>query len=237
MQTLNINAQETIALNLAELKAALNSDGVIIQEKIGGTRYHLVITPGADLNGRPTGRAQILMRNHKIVPALASLFSTESEKLALGAYLADCMYPEGIVIDGEIAVKGMTLASSNNELLKRVQLKPARLNMYVFGVLELSQLVKDPNAPLPTSNLMMEELADRELVNLKEYIGAFTWLRPKADLVYSLEELITLYEYIRTERGPTITLKSASDTVKRGAASGWWDVTEEDIASIMQEIK
>lgn len=226
--TLKINAPKPVAYNERAVREQVETVGIIAQEKLDGIRYHLVITPGADLNGYPTARGQFLSRSHKVIPSLAGMFSTEEEQLALGAYLAESLYPNGLVVDGEAMVKGMTFQASSGRLRSKAHLKASELNLYVYGIMSLAELLADTKADITATNSLMEMHVEVGVAQLQEFLKEFTWLRPQTTDIYTMEDLQTLYNHVRDNGGEGLVLKAMMEPLKRGKKVGWWKMKPDD---------
>lgn len=224
-----INAAKPVSFNEKAIAKRLEQTGSLIADlKLDGVRCHLVIKPTADIGGRPAARLYAISRTNKSLPSLVSLYSSPEEQLRLARFLAESRYPEGIVIDGEATVRGMTFQQGCGRLRKKAALPKEDLVFYVYGVLPLTDLVADSKADIETSNCVMQMHCDVALYQLRKEFPEVSWTKPTSYEVYNMEGLMEIYEQVREAGHEGLVIKDPLDVWHRGKKAGWWKMKNSD---------
>ncbi|CAI9888929.1 DNA ligase [Escherichia phage vB_Eco_Bam] len=187
-----------------------------------------MIKPTADINGRPAARAYFLSRTNKMIAALRSAWLSNEEQLALGQFLQESRWPEGIVLDGEAMVKGMDFNASSGRLRSDAQLPLSQLTYVLYGVLPASELEASETADLSLSNVMIQVISQVTIHQLKELLKPIDWQLAESWDVYDMEQINELFEEQLSLGREGLVLKDPMAPWKRGKKTGWWKVKNED---------
>lgn len=224
-----INPAKPVAYKESAIQKALDKSGSLIADrKYDGVRCHIVIKPTADINGRPAARAYFLSRTNKMIAALRSAWLSNEEQLALGQFLQESRWPEGIVLDGEAMVKGMDFNSSSGRLRSDAQLPLSQLTYVLYGVLPASELEASETADLSLSNVMIQVISQVTIHQLKELLKPIDWQLAESWDVYDMEQINELFEEQLSLGREGLVLKDPMAPWKRGKKTGWWKVKNED---------
>ncbi|CAH6634554.1 ATP-dependent ligase [Escherichia phage vB_Eco_Mak] len=224
-----INPAKPVAYKESAIQKALDKSGSLIADrKYDGVRCHIVIKPTADINGRPAARAYFLSRTNKMIAALRSAWLSNEEQLALGQFLQESRWPEGIVLDGEAMVKGMDFNASSGRLRSDAQLPLSQLTYVLYGVLPASELEASETADLSLSNVMIQVISQVTIHQLKELLKPIDWQLAESWDVYDMEQINELFEEQLSLGREGLVLKDPMAPWKRGKKTGWWKVKNED---------
>lgn len=224
-----VNAAKPVKYSEKAIAARLASSGSLIADvKLDGLRCHLVIKPTADINGRRAARCYALSRTNKMIPSLVELFSTPEEQLRLAVFLAESRYPDGVIVDGEALVKGMTFQQSSGRLRSKKALPVNQLLFYVYGILPLSEIMANDKADIDTANCVMQMHVRVALHQLRVNLPEVAWTETPSYDVFSMDELNELYENVRAAGHEGLVVKDPMDCWHRGKKVGWWKVKPED---------
>lgn len=226
-----VNAAKPVKYSEKAIAARLASSGSLIADvKLDGLRCHLVIKPTADINGRRAARCYALSRTNKMIPALVELFSTPEEQLRLAMFLAESRYPDGIIVDGEALVKGMTFQQSSGRLRSKKALPVNQLLFYVYGILPLHEVMANDKLDIDTANCVMQMHVRVALHQLRKELPEVAWMETPSYDVFSMDELNELYERVRESGHEGLVIKDPMDCWHRGKKAGWWKVKPSDEA-------
>lgn len=224
-----INPAKPVAYKESAIQKALDKSGSLIADrKYDGVRCHIVIKPTADINGRPAARAYFLSRTNKMIAALRSAWLSNEEQLALGQFLQESRWPEGIVLDGEAMVKGMDFNASSGRLRSDAQLPLSQLTYVLYGVLPASELEASETADLSLSNVMIQVISQVTIHQLKELLKPIDWQLAESWDVYDMEQINELFEEQLSLGREGLVLKDPMAPWKRGKKTGWWKVKDND---------
>lgn len=224
-----INPAKPVAYKESAIQKALDKSGSLIADrKYDGVRCHIVIKPTADINGRPAARAYFLSRTNKMIAALRSAWLSNEEQLALGQFLQESRWPEGIVLDGEAMVKGMGFNASSGRLRSDAQLPLSQLTYVLYGVLPAAELEASETADLSLSNVMIQVISQVTIHQLKELLKPIDWQLAESWDVYDMEQINELFEEQLSLGREGLVLKDPMAPWKRGKKTGWWKVKNED---------
>lgn len=226
-----VNAAKPVKYSEKAIAARLASSGSLIADvKLDGLRCHLVIKPTADINGRRAARCYALSRTNKMIPSLVELFSTPEEQLRLAVFLAESRYPDGIIVDGEALVKGMTFQQSSGRLRSKKALPVNQLLFYVYGILPLHEVMANDKLDIDTANCVMQMHVRVALHQLRKELPEVAWMETPSYDVFSMDELNELYERVRESGHEGLVIKDPMDCWHRGKKAGWWKVKPSDEA-------
>lgn len=226
-----VNAAKPVKYSEKAIAARLASSGSFIADvKLDGLRCHLVIKPTADINGRRAARCYALSRTNKMIPSLVELFSTPEEQLRLDVFLAESLYPDGIIVDGEALVKGMTFQQSSGRLRSKKALPVNQLLFYVYGILPLNEVMANDKLDIDTANCVMQMHVRVALHQLRKELPEVAWMETPSYDVFSMDELNELYERVRESGHEGLVIKDPMDCWHRGKKAGWWKVKPSDEA-------
>lgn len=217
---ITVNPYKAVSFVQSSIEKALDKAGSLIAEiKYDGVRGCLVVSPQEDLKAK----CDAFSRTSKILPALAQFDYECLERW--GKFLDKAIYPQGLMIDGELLVKGKSFQESSGILRRKKQLPKSDLIVRVYAVVPLD--VVRSGEDLDVSNSLMHYHVDATVYRLKEFFPEITWLIAERHDVFSMEELNILYEEKREEGHEGLVIKDPMDIYKRGKKTGWFKMKEE----------
>lgn len=227
---LTINACKPVKFNDKAIAKVLDTSGSIIADiKHDGVRCELVICHSADIQGRPAARAYAFSRSDKLLPSLHELFMSDTDRIALGQLLRESLYPSGIVIDGEVMVKGMTFQKSSGRIRSKQPIPAEQLEFVVYGYLPLQHFVdNDKRETLDVAACVMQEQIKVLVLQLKELLPSVSWTQCQSYNVFDMPSLYELYEKVREAGHEGLVLKDPLHPWHRGKKVGWWKMKSED---------
>jgi ATP-dependent DNA ligase len=225
-----INAAKPVKFHNKAIKEALERNGSLIANvKYDSVRCHLVIKPSADSNGQPSARAYAFSRTDKLLPSLRELFSSDDDRIALGQLLSESLYPDGLIVDGEALVKGVTFQQGSGILRRKEAIDISRLEYRIYGVMPLSHFLEnDKRVSLDVSNCVMQAQLEVVTMQLQELLPSMDWQLAETYDVYSMEELFALYDSVRERKLEGLVIKEPLKPWHRGKKVGWWKMKPED---------
>lgn len=230
INNLIINPCKPVDFNEKAVALVIERSGSLIADiKHDGVRCELVIKPTADINGRPAGRAYAFSRSDKLLPSLRELFTDEKDQLLLGQLLRESLYPTGIVIDGEVMVKGMTFQKSSGRIRSKQPIPVEQLEFVVYGYLPLQHFVdNDKRATFDTATCVMQEQIKVLVIQLRDILPQMSWSQCQSYDVFDLPSLYELYEHVREAGHEGLVLKDPLHPWHRGKKVGWWKMKPEN---------
>lgn len=225
-----INAAKPVKFNEKAIREALERNGSLIADvKYDSVRCHLIVKPTADINGQPAAKAYAFSRTDKLLPALKELFYSEADQIALGQFLSESLYPEGLVLDGEMMVKGVSFQVGSGMLRRKASLPVSDLLYKLYGVMPLKHFEpENKHVDLAISNCVMQEQLKVVLHQVNELLPSLDWELATSHDVFSMEELFELYETVRAEGHEGMVIKEPLKPWHRGKKVGWWKMKPED---------
>lgn len=243
MTTLKINPYKAVDYKESSIESSLGAAGSLIADvKYDGVRGELIIEPSKGYN--------FLSRVSKEVPALTYLKETHSERW--DKFLNDDrqLFPQGLLIDGELMVKDVDFNTSSG-LLRTKWLKDSnsmfdeigyydikgqhpfcldlsKLEMVVYAIVPIDIIKSGSDKNYPVMNCIMQEHVKVTVGLLKEYFPEIDWKTPETYDVFSMNELKELYELKRSEGHEGLVIKDPWGIYKRGKKTGWWKMKPED---------
>lgn len=230
INTLTINPCKPVKFNEKAIAKVLERSGSIIADiKHDGVRCELVIAPGDDITGQPAARAYAFSRSDKLLPSLHELFMSDSDRIALGQLLRESLYPSGIVIDGEVMVKGMTFQKSSGRIRTKKPIPVEELEFVIYGYLPLYHFRdNDKRETLDVASCVMQEQIKVLLCQLQELLPRMSWSQCQSYDVFDLPSLYELYEKVREVGHEGLVLKDPLHPWHRGKKVGWWKMKPDD---------
>lgn len=217
---ITVNPYKAVSFVQSSIEKALEKAGSLIAEiKYDGVRGCLVVSPQEGLQAK----CEVFSRTSKILPSLSQFDYECLERW--GKFLDKSIYPQGLMIDGELLVKGKSFQESSGILRRKKQLPKSDLIVRVYAVVPLD--VVRSGADLDVSNALMHYHVDATVTRLKEFFPEITWLIAERHDVFSMEELNILYEEKREEGHEGLVIKDPMDIYKRGKKTGWFKMKEE----------
>lgn len=217
---ITVNPFRAVSFVQSSIEKALEKAGSLIAEiKYDGVRGCLVVSPQEDLKAK----CDAFSRTSKILPSLSQFDYDCLERW--GKFLDKAIYPQGLMIDGELLVKGKSFQESSGTLRRKKQLPKSDLIVRVYAVVPLD--VVRSGEDLDVSNSLMHYHVDATVARLKEFFPEITWLIAERHDVFSMEELNILYEEKREEGHEGLVVKDPMDIYKRGKKTGWFKMKEE----------
>ena len=224
-----INPANPVKFNEAAVAKIIDEQGSIIADiKSDGVRCELVIKPCEDVRDQPAARCYAFSRSDKLLPALRELFQTDDDRLALGQLLRESRYPEGIVIDGEMMVKGVDFQTGSGLLRRKAPIDVARLEYVVYGYIPLDHIItKGKRESLPTVNCVMQAQIGVLIHQVKELLPTLSWSQVTSYDVFDMPSLYELYETVREAGHEGLVLKAPLSPWHRGKKVGWFKMKNE----------
>ncbi|AXY81944.1 DNA ligase [Dickeya phage Mysterion] len=233
----------------AIVKALAVAESLIADIKHDGVRLNLCVKSLTDRDdGETDAFAQYLSRVGKTIPALEHLngFSERWFK-----FLNDDEQPfsAGLMIDGEVMVKGVDFNTSsgllrtkwlkpNNEAFASCypgrgtkvpfHLDPKRLKVVVYGVVPMD--VVESGEDYDVMNVLMQMHCAVQVALLERHFPEIEWVLPETHNVFSMEELHALYANVRELGHEGLVVKDPFGIYRRGKKSGWWKMKPENEA-------
>ncbi|CDM12534.1 DNA ligase, phage-associated [Cronobacter phage Dev2] len=251
MTTIKTNPHRAVDYSESGVKKALEAAGSLEAEvKYDGVRLNIPVFPD--------GRTEWLSRESKPLPALAHLSTSGQDIGACRAsdwrwFLKQAGHEvSGLMIDGEVMVKGVDFNTSsglirtkwlkkNNrefhagdireEMFKSSWKEPFQLGqkflqVVVYGVIDLN-VINDPKAEGPIHSVTRLK-AEAIVPLLQKYFPEIDWVLSESHTVYDLESLNSLYEEKRLEGHEGLVVKDPLGKYKRGKKSGMWKMKPEE---------
>lgn len=255
MTTIKTNPHRAVDYSESGVKKALEAAGSLEAEvKYDGVRLNIPVFP--------TGETQWLSRESKELPALSWLSVPEGIHQSPGEqqkasdwrwFLKQAGHEvSGLMIDGEVMVKGVDFNTSsglirtkwlkkNNrefhagdireEMFKSSWKEPFQLGqkflqVVVYGVIDLN-VINDPKAEGPIHSVTRLK-AEAIVPLLQKYFPEIDWVLSESHTVYDLESLNSLYEEKRLEGHEGLVVKDPLGKYKRGKKSGMWKMKPEE---------
>ncbi len=225
---ININPFKPVNFKESSVRKVVETSGAIASVKYDGVRAHLVIKPTADIEGKPAARLYAMSRTNKLIPALRGLFISLEDQLRLGQFLSESVYPEGLILDGEMLVKGVDFHTGAGLLRRKTLLKPEELQYMVYGVLPLKDVEEDSKTDIAISYTVMSAQVYVILHQLIELLNELEWYQEETYEVYNMESLQELYEDIRSKGHEGLIVKDPMTPYKRGKKTGYWKMKSEE---------
>lgn len=230
MLNLCINPAKPVKFNEKAIAKVIETQGSIIADiKSDGVRCELVIKPCEDVRGQPAARCYAFSRSDKLLPALRELFQSDDDRIKLGQLLSESCYPEGMVIDGEMMVKGVDFQTGSGMLRRKTSIAVDKLEYVIYGYLPLSHITQsDKRVSLDVANCVMQAQIGVLIHQVKELLPALSWSQVTSYDVFDLPSLYELYEKVREAGHEGLVLKAPLAVWHRGKKVGWWKMKPED---------
>ena len=230
MNPLCINPAKPVKFNEKAIVKILAEQGSIIADiKHDGVRCELVIKPTSDIQGRPAARCYAFSRSDKLLPALRELFQSDEDRIAMGQLLRESLYPEGIVIDGEMMVKGVDFQTGSGMLRRKTPISVDKLEYVMYGYLPLAHFRdNDKRATFDKATCVMQAQIGVLIHQVKELLPTLSWSQVTSYDVFDLPSLYELYEQVREAGHEGLVLKAPLSPWHRGKKVGWYKLKAED---------
>ncbi|MGL5784890.1 MAG: hypothetical protein ACRCYZ_05485, partial [Alphaproteobacteria bacterium] len=232
MNPITINPCKPVKFNLKAIAKALDTSGSLIADiKHDGVRCELVIKPTADIDGKLAARCYAFSRSDKLLPSMREIFTSPADQIQLGWLLSESRYPKGIVIDGEVMVKGMTFQKSSGRIRSKKPIPVEELEFIVYGYLPLAHFTNpfnDKRTVLDVATCVMQAQIGVLIHQLKELLPAMSWSQVQSYDVFDLASLDELYEEVRAAGHEGLVIKDPLAPWHRGKRNGWWKMKPED---------
>lgn len=215
-------------------KAAEKAGSLIADVKYDGVRGNILVAPAS-------GSAW-LSRVGKTIPALEHLngFEGRWDKL-----LADdrWIYPQGVMLDGELLVKGVSFSKGAGLLrtkwLKKTNyqfdqqgfepikcdkvpfnLDTKHLEVRLYALLPLDKV--QAGEDIDVMNCVMQVQCQQMVMVLREHFPEITWEIAETYDVFDMQSLNELYAEVRERGLEGLIVKDPLGTYRRGKKAGWW---------------
>lgn len=219
VQTITVNPYKAVSFVQSSIEKALEKAGSLIAEvKYDGVRGCIVAHPLGSV-----AECSVFSRTSKIIPSLSQFDYGCCERW--GKFLDKSIYPQGMMIDGELMVKGKTFQESSGILRRKAQLPKEQLIVRVYAIVPLDVVKSGEDHDV--SNGLMHTHVDVTVERLKEFFPEVTWLVAERHDVFSMEELNELYDEKRSEGHEGLIIKDPLDIYKRGKKTGWFKMKSE----------
>ncbi|MGL5965368.1 MAG: hypothetical protein ACRCZ2_13385 [Fusobacteriaceae bacterium] len=204
-------------------KVLAQSGSLIADIKLDGVRCELVITPADD----GLADCYAMSRSDKPLPALVNLFNEDRE--ALATLLRESPYPDGLIIDGEMLVKGEDFQTGAGMLRRKTSIETERLRYVIYGLLPLQFILEnDKRETVDISACFMQARLEVFIHQVKELLPSLSWELVQSYDVFNMESLYELYETVREAGHEGLVLKDPMHPWHRGKKTGWWKMKPED---------
>lgn len=220
MSNFNVNPYRAVSFNEKAIRRAIEKDGsVIVDTKYDGVRGCLVVEHKGD-----HASAEVFTRTNKTLASLASFDS--GMQLKWLTFLEDFIFPNGMMIDGELMVKGETFQKSAGILRRKTPIDPSRLQYVVYAVLPIEAARSPDDYEMPMALIKMHAAVTVE--RLKSLFPEIDWVLAASTDVFAFEELEDIYAQARKDGLEGILVKETLGNYKRGKKSGWWKMKSEE---------
>lgn len=223
-------------------KAAEKAGSLIADVKYDGVRGNILVAPAS-------GSAW-LSRVGKAIPALEHLngFEGRWDKL-----LADdrWIYPQGVMLDGELLVKGVSFSKGAGLLrtkwLKKTNyqfdqqgfepikgdkvpfcLDTKHLEVRLYALLPLDKV--QAGEDIDVMNCVMQVQCQQMVMVLREHFPEISWEIAETYDVFDMQSLNELYAEVRERDLEGLIVKDPLGKYRRGKKTGWWKMKPENEA-------
>lgn len=226
LPTFTLNPCKPVKFNAKAIEKVIERAGSIIADiKLDGVRCELVIVPAEDGHAR----CYAMSRSDKPLPALSQLFTSEADTAALGTLLKESPFPEGLIIDGEMLVKGVDFQTGSGALRRKTPIETERLRYVIYGILPLSFIVEnDKRTTVDISACFMQARLEVFIHQVRELLPSLSWELVQSYDVFDMASLYELYENVREAGHEGLVLKDPLHPWHRGKKVGWWKMKPED---------
>lgn len=220
MSNFNVNPYRAVSFNEKAIRKAIAKDGsVIVDTKYDGVRGCLVVEHKGD-----HASAEVFTRTNK---TLASLNGFDlGLQFHWKTFLEDFIFPTGMMIDGELMVKGETFQKSAGILRRKTRLPNSRLQFVVYAVLPIEAASSPDDYEMPMAIIKMHAAVTVDRLNT--LFPEIEWILAASTDVFSFEELEELYAQARKDGLEGLLIKETLGNYKRGKKSGWWKMKSEE---------
>lgn len=224
LPTFTLNPCKPVKFNEKAIAKVLATSGSLIADiKLDGVRCELVITPSDD----GLADCYAMSRSDKPLPALVNLFNEDRE--ALATLLRESPYPDGLIIDGEMLVKGEDFQTGAGMLRRKTPIETERLYYVIYGLLPLQFILdNDKRETVDVSACFMQARLEVFIHQVKELLPALSWELVQSYDVFDMASLYELYETVREAGHEGLVLKDPLHPWHRGKKTGWWKLKGED---------
>lgn len=215
-------------------KAAEKAGSLIADVKYDGVRGNILVAP--------TSGSAWLSRVGKTIPALEHLngFEDRWDKL-----LEDdrWIYPQGVMLDGELLVKGVSFSKGAGLLrtkwLKKTNyqfdqqgfepikgdkapfnLDTKHLEVRLYALLPLDKV--QAGEDIDVMNCVMQVQCQQMVMVLREHFPEISWEIAETYDVFDMQSLNELYSEVRERGLEGLIVKDPLGTYRRGKKAGWW---------------
>lgn len=223
MSNFNVNPYRAVSFNEKAIRKAIAKDGsVIVDTKYDGVRGCLVVEPTTN---KEWASAEVFTRTNK---QLASLLNFDMGTMhRWKTFLEDFIFPSGMMIDGELMVKGETFQKSAGILRRKTPIDTSRLQFVVYAVLPIEAARSTEDYEMPMAIIKMHAAVTVERLNA--LFPEIEWILAASTDVFSFEELGDLYTQARKDGLEGLLVKETLGFYKRGKKSGWWKMKPDDV--------
>lgn len=219
-----INPAKPVKFNEKAIAKVIEAQGSVIADiKYDSVRCELVIKPCEDIMGKPAARCYAMSRSDKLLPALRELFQSDEDRIALGQLLEESLYPDGMIIDGEMMVKGVDFQTGSGMLRRKTPIEVEKLEYVIYGYLPLNHITQnDKRASFEVANCVMQAQIGVLIHQVKELLPALGWKQVESYDVFDIPSLHELYEKVREAGHEGLVVKAPLNDWHRGKKAGWW---------------
>ncbi|MGL5565512.1 MAG: hypothetical protein ACRDC4_07240 [Plesiomonas sp.] len=230
MLNITLNPAKPVKFNEKAIAEIIETQGSVIADiKSDGVRCELVIKPSEDVQGKPAARCYAFSRSDKLLPALRELFTSDEDRIKMGQLLSESLYPEGMVIDGEMMVKGVDFQTGSGMLRRKTPIAVDKLEYVIYGYLPLSHFTdSDKRESFSVANCVMQAQIGVLIHQVKELLPSLSWSQVTSYDVFDIESLHELYEQVREAGHEGLVIKAPLNPWHRGKKVGWWKMKPED---------
>lgn len=224
MMNICFNPAKPVKFNEKAIAKILEEQGSIIADiKHDGVRCELVIKPSEDIQGRPAARCYAFSRSDKLLPALRELFQSDEDRIAMGQLLKESLYPDGIVTDGEMMVKGVDFQTGSGMLRRKTPIAVDKLEYVMYGYLPLAHFLdNEKRETFDKATCVMQAQIGVLIHQVRELLPTLSWSQCTSYDVFDLPSLYELYESVREAGHEGLVLKAPLSPWHRGKKVGWF---------------
>lgn len=227
-KVLSIQPHRAVKYKESSIEKALSAAGSLIaQIKYDGVRSPIIIKPLPTDNYQPLASAEVFSREGRYLRSFREFDRLKRERF--GRFLSESLYRQGMIIDCEAMVKGMTFEESSGRIRTNKALDDSEVMFVVYGVLPIEAL-NDPSADVEVTYGVMQMQIELLVHQLKQHFPEIDFRLAETYDVFSMPALHSLYEEKRAEGHEGLVAKDPLSLYRRGKKTGIWKLKPEDEA-------
>lgn len=226
---LTLNPFKAVSFNQTAIEKALKVNGHLVAcTKYDGIRALFIVKPTSDINGRKAATLNILSRTDKAIPSLTSFMQSVDDKIRLGRLLSESIYPNGLIIDGELLVKNVDFQTGSGILRRKAQLPVSSASFIMFDFLPLNVISESKQTEVEIPYCVRSEQLRWFRQSLSKHIPELDTMLEDNHEVFSMDDINDLYNGVRKVGHEGLIIKEPMGFYKRGKKTGWWKMKPEE---------